>query len=72
VAILVALSELSAVSFIWITPPRTAYMLQDGGDIGYQYVSIDHIRRRRTLWHPQLFGPKVAVFWVPQALSAFT
>ncbi|MFX1821779.1 hypothetical protein PV768_18530 [Pseudarthrobacter sp. CC4] len=42
---MVALSELSAVPFIWITPPRTAYMLQDGGDIAFQYVSIDHISR---------------------------
>jgi hypothetical protein len=32
-AILVALRELSAVSFIWITPPRTAYILQNGDDI---------------------------------------
>lgn len=45
VAILVGLSELAAVSFIWITPPRTSFMLQNGGDLAYQYVSIDHISR---------------------------
>ncbi|BAS17612.1 monofunctional biosynthetic peptidoglycan transglycosylase [Arthrobacter sp. Hiyo8] len=42
---LVVLSELIAVAFTWITPPRTAFMLEDGEPIAYQFVSIDHISR---------------------------
>lgn len=42
---LVIITELAAVAFIWITPPRTAFMLEAGEPIIYQYVSIDHISR---------------------------
>ncbi|MCA4131647.1 biosynthetic peptidoglycan transglycosylase [Arthrobacter sp. M4] len=42
---LVITTEVAAVSFIWLTPPRTSYMLQEGGPIAYQFVSIDHISR---------------------------
>ncbi|MDP9694482.1 UNVERIFIED_ORG: membrane peptidoglycan carboxypeptidase [Arthrobacter globiformis] len=41
----VILTFLAAISFIWITPPRTSYMLQDGEPVVYQYVSIDHVSR---------------------------
>jgi monofunctional biosynthetic peptidoglycan transglycosylase len=42
---LVVLSLIATFSFIWWTPPRTSYMLQDGEPVAYQYVSIDHISR---------------------------
>lgn len=41
----VILTFLAAIAFVWITPPRTAYMLQSGEPVVYQYVSIDHISR---------------------------
>lgn len=44
VGVLVA-TELIAVSFIWYTPSRTSYMLQNKEPVVYQYVSIDHISR---------------------------
>lgn len=42
---LVVITETAAVSFIWLTPPRTAYMLQEGEPVAYQFVSIDHMSR---------------------------
>jgi monofunctional biosynthetic peptidoglycan transglycosylase len=42
---LVIITEAAAVSFIWITPPRTSYMLQEGEPVAYQFVSIDHMSR---------------------------
>lgn len=39
------LTELAAVPFIWVTPPHTAFMLETGGPIAYQYVSLNHISR---------------------------
>ena len=42
---MVVITELAAVSFIWFAPPRTAFMLQTGGPIAYQYVSLNHISR---------------------------
>ena len=42
---MVVITELAAVSFVWFTPPRTAFMLQNGGPIAYQYVSLNHISR---------------------------
>lgn len=44
-AVVLATSQLTAVAYIWITPPNTAYMQQEGGPIVYQYVSLDHISR---------------------------
>ncbi|WP_427007177.1 transglycosylase domain-containing protein [Pseudarthrobacter sp. H2] len=43
--VLVILSLVATVSFIWWTPPRTSYMLQGGEPVAYQFVSIDHISR---------------------------
>lgn len=40
-----AASILTTFAYIWITPPRTSYMLQAGEPIVYQYVSLDHISR---------------------------
>lgn len=45
IVILVALSLLMTVSLNWWTPPRTSYMVQSGGPVTYQYVSLDHISR---------------------------
>ena len=42
---LVIITEAAAVSFIWLTPPRTSYMLQEGEPVTYQFVSIDHMSR---------------------------
>lgn len=42
---LVIITEAAAVSFIWLTPPRTSYMLQAGDPVAYQFVSIDHMSR---------------------------
>ena len=33
------------VSLRWWTPPRTAFMVQSGGPVTYQYVSLDHVSR---------------------------
>jgi monofunctional biosynthetic peptidoglycan transglycosylase len=32
-------------SMRWWTPPRTAFMLQGGSPVTYQYVSLDHVSR---------------------------
>jgi monofunctional biosynthetic peptidoglycan transglycosylase len=29
----------------WWTPPRTAFMLEDGGPVTYQFVSLNHVSR---------------------------
>jgi monofunctional biosynthetic peptidoglycan transglycosylase len=42
---LIVLSLLATVSLNWWTPPRTAFMLEAGEPIVYQYVSMDHISR---------------------------
>lgn len=42
---LVILTELAAVAFIWLAPARTAFMMEAGEPIAYQYVSIDHMSR---------------------------
>jgi monofunctional biosynthetic peptidoglycan transglycosylase len=44
-AAFVIITEVAAISFIWLTPPRTSYMLQEGGPVAYQFVSIDHVSR---------------------------
>lgn len=41
----VILTLITTISFIWITPPRTSYMLQDGEPVAYQFVSLDHVSR---------------------------
>jgi monofunctional biosynthetic peptidoglycan transglycosylase len=33
------------VAMRWWTPPRTAYMLEAGGPVVYQHVSLDHVSR---------------------------
>jgi len=43
--VLVVLNLLVTVPYIWVTPPRTSYMLQSGEPVAYQYVSIGHISR---------------------------
>ncbi len=45
VASFLLITQLVAVSFIWITPPRTMYMLLEGEPVVYQFVSLDHISR---------------------------
>ncbi|WP_138413591.1 transglycosylase domain-containing protein [Sinomonas gamaensis] len=40
-----AASLVATFAYIWITPPRTSYMLQAGEPIVYQYVSLDHVSR---------------------------
>lgn len=61
-----ALAELIAVAFIWVTPPRTAYMLEEGGPTVYQYVSLDHISRHTiaaTVAHEdQQLGTRIGAF----------
>lgn len=43
---MLVITELVAVSFIWFTPTRTSFMLQNqSGPIAYQFVSLDHISR---------------------------
>lgn len=42
---LVVLNLLVTVPYIWVTPPRTSYMLQSGEPVVYQYVSLDHVSR---------------------------
>jgi monofunctional biosynthetic peptidoglycan transglycosylase len=41
--------QLLAVAFIgslrWWAPPRTAFMLESGQPVAYQYVSLDHVSR---------------------------
>ncbi|KUM39004.1 transglycosylase domain-containing protein [Arthrobacter sp. EpRS71] len=63
---LVVVSELAAVSFLWFTPPRTSYMLQDGEPITYQFVSLKHISRyaiAATIAHEdQQLGTRVGAF----------
>ncbi|MFF1251573.1 transglycosylase domain-containing protein [Pseudarthrobacter sp. NPDC058329] len=44
-ALFLGLLQLVAVAFIWITPSRTSYMLQEGEPVVYQFVSLDHISR---------------------------
>lgn len=59
-------TELIAVAFIWITPPRTAFMLQDGEPITYQFVSLKHVSRYMvgaTIAHEdQQLGTRVGAF----------
>ena len=38
-------SLVTTIAYNWITPSRTAFMLEAGGPTVYQYVSIDHISR---------------------------
>jgi monofunctional biosynthetic peptidoglycan transglycosylase len=38
-------TQLVAMAYTWITPPRTSYMLQEGGPTAYQFVSLDHVSR---------------------------
>jgi monofunctional glycosyltransferase len=33
------------VALRWWTPPRTAFMVESGGPVTYQYVSLDHVSR---------------------------
>lgn len=54
------LTELAAVSFIWVTPPRTAFMLETGGPIAYQYVSLNHISRSAVAHEDQQMGTRSA------------
>lgn len=44
-AVFLVVLQLVAFAFIWITPPRTSYMLQEGEPVVYQFVSLDHISR---------------------------
>ena len=63
---MVVITELAAVSFIWFTPPRTAFMLQNGGPIAYQYVSLNHISRyviaAAVAHEDQQLGTRVGAF----------
>ncbi|WP_223979562.1 transglycosylase domain-containing protein [Arthrobacter sp. NicSoilB8] len=63
---MVVATELATVSFIWFTPPRTAYMLENGGPIAYQYVSLDHISRyviaSAVAHEDQQLGTRVGAF----------
>lgn len=63
---MVVLTELAAVSFIWFAPPRTAFMLQTGGPIAYQYVSLNHISRyviaAAVAHEDQRLGTRVGAF----------
>jgi len=65
---MVVITELAAVSFIWFAPPRTAYMLQTGGPIAYQYVSLNHISRyviaAAVAHEDQQLGTRVGAFSV--------
>ena len=60
------ITELAAVSFIWFTPPRTAFMLQNGDPIAYQYVSLNHISRyviaSAVAHEDQQLGTRVGAF----------
>ncbi|MGT2462925.1 transglycosylase domain-containing protein [Sinomonas atrocyanea] len=38
-------SLVTAIAYNWITPPRTAFMLEAGAPTVYQYASLDHISR---------------------------
>ncbi|WP_334173380.1 transglycosylase domain-containing protein [Sinomonas sp.] len=38
-------SLVTTLAYNWITPPRTAFMLEAGEPTVYQYVAIDHISR---------------------------
>jgi monofunctional biosynthetic peptidoglycan transglycosylase len=40
-----ALLAVVLVAMRWWTPPRTAYMLEAGGPVVYQHVSLDHVSR---------------------------
>ncbi|MDQ0276547.1 monofunctional biosynthetic peptidoglycan transglycosylase [Arthrobacter silviterrae] len=44
-ASLLVLSELVTISYVWATPSRTAFMLENQGVVVYQFVSLDHISR---------------------------
>lgn len=63
---MVVITELAAVSCIWFTPPRTAYMMQTGGPIAYQYVSLNHISRyviaAAVAHEDQQLGTRVGAF----------
>ncbi len=65
---MVVITELAAVSFIWFAPPRTAFMLQTGGPIAYQYVSLNHISRyviaAAVAHEDQQLGTRVGAFSV--------
>lgn len=67
---MVVITELAAVSFIWFAPPRTAYMLQTGGPIAYQYVSLNHISRyviaAAVAHEDQQLGTRVGAFSVDE------
>ena len=43
--LLVVLNLLVMLPYIWVTPPRTSYMLQGGEPVVYQYVSLNHVSR---------------------------
>jgi monofunctional biosynthetic peptidoglycan transglycosylase len=59
-------TQLVAVAFIWITPPRTSYMLQEGEPVVYQFVELKHISRfmiAATIAHEdQELGSRVGGF----------
>ncbi|WP_245934629.1 transglycosylase domain-containing protein [Arthrobacter psychrolactophilus] len=54
------------VSYVWVTPPRTSFMLQNNGPVVYQYVSLDHVSRymiASTIAHEdQLLGARKGAF----------
>jgi monofunctional biosynthetic peptidoglycan transglycosylase len=64
--VLFVVTELAALSFIWFTPSRTAFMLEGGDPVAYQYVSLDHVSRfmiASTLAHEdQQLGTRVGAF----------
>lgn len=45
VVAVVVINALLVVPYIWVTLPRTAFMLQGGGPVAYQYVSLQHVSR---------------------------
>lgn len=63
---LLALSQIVTVTFRWVTPPRSSYMLQDGEPVVYEYVSLDHVSRyvvAATISHEdQVLGPRLGAF----------
>ena len=63
---LIAINVLVVLMFNVITPPRTAFMLQGGGPVVYQYVSLDHISRytiAATIAHEdQQLGTRIGAF----------
>ncbi|WOI85977.1 transglycosylase domain-containing protein [Rhodococcus qingshengii] len=66
ILVLLVAFEIVTASFIWFTPSRTSYMLQNDDDVVYQYVSLDHVSRyiiAATLAHEdQQLGARTGAF----------